>query len=60
MGYHSGKSDNVPERFTCFDCRVHADRNWDLINVHGLHAPMMAKFRDLALFRCVRVPYIYL
>ncbi|KIP10850.1 hypothetical protein PHLGIDRAFT_64843 [Phlebiopsis gigantea 11061_1 CR5-6] len=48
MGYHS---DNIPEKFTCFDCRVHADRNWDLINVHGLHAPMIAKFKDLALFR---------
>lgn len=53
MGYHSGTSDTVPDKFICFDCRVHADQNWDLIMVHNLYPRMMAKFRDLALFRCV-------
>lgn len=54
MGYHSARSGSNPEKFVCFDCRVHADRNWDLINVHGLYSPMMSRFRDLALFRYVQ------
>lgn len=53
MGYHSGQSEQLPTKFICFDCRVRADRNWDLIVVHGLHTPMMERFRDLALFRSV-------
>ncbi|KAJ3558173.1 hypothetical protein NM688_g1079 [Phlebia brevispora] len=51
MGYHSGIASDLPEKFICFDCRVRADQNWDLIMVHNLHPRMMAKFRDLALFR---------
>ena len=53
MGYHSSKANNIPENFTCFDCQVRADRNWDLILVHNLHPRMMDKFKDLALFRYV-------
>lgn len=53
MGFHSGTVRNLPENFKCFDCRVRADQNWDLIMVHDLHPRMMEKFRDLALFRYV-------
>ncbi|KAI0699230.1 HORMA domain-containing protein [Cytidiella melzeri] len=51
MGYHSARAENMPDQFICFDCRVRADQNWDLIMVHNLHPRMMEKFRDLALFR---------
>lgn len=51
MGFHSGTDNKLPEKFICFDCRVRADQNWDLIMVHDLHPRMMAKFRDLALLR---------
>lgn len=51
MGYHSANAKNMPDQFVCFDCRVRADQNWDLIMVHNLHPRMMEKFRDLALFR---------
>ncbi|KAJ3480231.1 hypothetical protein NLI96_g8494 [Meripilus lineatus] len=50
MGYHSSKHAEKT-RFVCFDCRVRADENWDLIMVHDLHPRMMERFRDLALFR---------
>lgn len=55
MGYHSSSSKKLPKEFICFDCRVHADQNWDLIMVHGLHPLMMEKYRDLALFRYVLI-----
>ncbi|KAI0344853.1 DNA-binding protein [Trametopsis cervina] len=51
MGYHSAGATNLPDHFICFDCRVRADQNWDLIMVHNLHPRMMEKFKDLALFR---------
>ncbi|KAI0092965.1 HORMA domain-containing protein [Irpex rosettiformis] len=51
MGYHTAQAKNIPENYTCFDCQVRADRNWDLILVHNLHPRMMDKFKDLALFR---------
>ncbi|KAI0934776.1 hypothetical protein AcW1_006192 [Taiwanofungus camphoratus] len=51
MGYHSAKDKRVPSNFVCFDCRVRADQNWDLIMVHDLHPRMMARFRDLAIMR---------
>lgn len=50
MGYHSSRGvKNM--KFVCFDCRVRADQNWDLIMVHDLYPTMMERFRDLALFR---------
>ncbi|KZT26606.1 hypothetical protein NEOLEDRAFT_1062776 [Neolentinus lepideus HHB14362 ss-1] len=51
--YHSSKDKRLPEKFLCFDCRVRADQNWDLIVVHDLYPSMIAKFKDLALFRRV-------
>ncbi|EPQ57954.1 hypothetical protein GLOTRDRAFT_103922 [Gloeophyllum trabeum ATCC 11539] len=49
--YHSAKDKRLPAKFLCFDCRVRADQNWDLIVVHDLYPSMIAKFKDLALFR---------
>ncbi|KAI0748495.1 HORMA domain-containing protein [Daedaleopsis nitida] len=51
MGYHSAKDPRIPSRFICFDCRVKADRNWDLIVVHDLYPRMIARFKDLAIQR---------
>ena len=51
MGYHTSKAKNIPENFICFDCRIRADQNWDLILVHNLHPRMMDKYKDLSLFR---------
>ncbi|KAH9952085.1 HORMA domain-containing protein [Amylocystis lapponica] len=51
MGYHSAKDERIPAAFICFDCRVRADQNWDLIMVHDLHPRMMARFRDVAIMR---------
>ncbi|OJT02518.1 hypothetical protein TRAPUB_6935 [Trametes pubescens] len=51
MGFHSAQDQRIPSKFICFDCRVKADRNWDLIVVHDLYPRMIAKFRDLAIQR---------
>ncbi|KAI0768437.1 HORMA domain-containing protein [Irpex lacteus] len=51
MGYHTARAKNLPKNFICFDCRIRADQNWDLILVHNLHPRMMDKYKDLALFR---------
>ena len=51
VGFHGGADKRIPKKFVCFDCRVQADENWDLIMVHDLHPQMMARYRDLALFR---------
>nr|QHB50184.1 meiosis-specific protein hop1 [Sparassis latifolia] len=51
MGFHSAQDERIPAVFVCFDCRVRADKNWDLIMVHDLYPRMLARFRDLAIFR---------
>ncbi|KAI0081208.1 HORMA-domain-containing protein [Panus rudis PR-1116 ss-1] len=51
MGFHDAKDNRIPNEFICFDCRVKADQNWDLIMVHDLYPQMMERFRGLALFR---------
>ncbi|OSD08508.1 DNA-binding protein [Trametes coccinea BRFM310] len=51
MGYHSAQDPRIPPKFICFDCRVRADRNWDLIVVHDLYPRMIARFKDLAIQR---------
>ncbi|KAI8989768.1 HORMA-domain-containing protein [Trametes punicea] len=51
MGYHSAQDFRIPSKFICFDCRVKADRNWDLIVVHDLYPRMIARFKDLAIQR---------
>ena len=54
MGYHSAQDNRIPDKLVCFDCRVRADRNWDLIVVHDLYPRMMARFKDLAIQRWAR------
>ncbi|KAJ7024255.1 HORMA domain-containing protein [Mycena alexandri] len=50
MGFHSTEDPRMPEKFICFDCRVHADTSWPLIQ-GDLYPKMVSKFKDLALFR---------
>lgn len=49
--YHSAQDKSLPEYFTCFDCRVRADKNWELIELHELYPRMITKFKEVALFR---------
>ena len=51
MGFHSARDERMPARFVCFDCRVRADQNWELIVLHDLYPRMMERFIDLAIFR---------
>ncbi|KAH8107944.1 HORMA-domain-containing protein [Cristinia sonorae] len=51
MGYHEAEQLAGDISFICFDCRVRADQNWDLIVVHDLYPMIMERFRNLALFR---------
>lgn len=51
MGFHSARDQRMPARFICFDCRVRADQNWELIVLHDLYPRMMERFIDLAIFR---------
>ncbi|RPD66479.1 hypothetical protein L227DRAFT_649196 [Lentinus tigrinus ALCF2SS1-6] len=51
MGYHCTQDPRIPDKFVCFDCRVKADRNWDLIVVHDLYPRMIARFKTLAIQR---------
>ncbi|KAI0807770.1 HORMA-domain-containing protein [Fomes fomentarius] len=51
MGFHSSQDPRFSAKFICFDCRVKADRNWDLIVVHDLYPRMIARFKDLAILR---------
>lgn len=53
MGYHAIDQVQGDASFVCFDCRVKADQNWDIIALHDLYPRMMERFRSLALFRCV-------
>ena len=42
----------LPEQFTCFDCRLRQSREWDIIT-GKIHADIMCRFKELALFRGV-------
>lgn len=53
MGFHSAKDRRMPVHFVCFDCRVRADQNWELIVLHDLYPRMVERFKDLAIFRYV-------
>ncbi|KAF8969871.1 HORMA domain-containing protein [Flammula alnicola] len=48
--YHAIGDPRIPTKFICFDCRVRADMNWELIKLE-LYPQMLSKFKDLALLR---------
>lgn len=50
--YHSIKDQRIPAKFICFDCRIRADSNWDLIKI-DLYPKVISKLKELALFRSV-------
>lgn len=45
------KDPRIPTVFTCFNCRIRADKNWAMIAVNDLLPNMVSKFKDIALFR---------
>ncbi|KAG2067057.1 DNA-binding protein [Suillus decipiens] len=50
MGYHGARDKRLPAQFICFDCRLRSSHEWDLITGE-IHADMIARYKDLALFR---------
>ncbi|KIK79348.1 hypothetical protein PAXRUDRAFT_36464 [Paxillus rubicundulus Ve08.2h10] len=48
--YHSPQDERLPSQFICFDCRLRRSREWDIIS-GKIHADMISRFQDLALFR---------
>ncbi|KAG1759978.1 HORMA domain-containing protein [Suillus occidentalis] len=50
MGYHGARDKRLPVQFICFDCRLRGSHEWDIIT-GKIHADMIARYKDLALFR---------
>ncbi|EGO21133.1 hypothetical protein SERLADRAFT_441512 [Serpula lacrymans var. lacrymans S7.9] len=50
LGYHSPDDVRLPSQFVCFDCRLRAGRDWDII-AGKLHTDMITRYKDIALFR---------
>ncbi|KAG2750609.1 DNA-binding protein [Suillus brevipes Sb2] len=50
MGYHGAQDKRLPVQFICFDCRLRGSHEWDII-AGKIHADMIARYKDLALFR---------
>ncbi|EGN95602.1 hypothetical protein SERLA73DRAFT_162415 [Serpula lacrymans var. lacrymans S7.3] len=48
--YHSPDDVRLPSQFVCFDCRLRAGRDWDII-AGKLHTDMITRYKDIALFR---------
>ncbi|TCD71215.1 DNA binding protein [Steccherinum ochraceum] len=51
MGYHGAEEVEGDFEFMCFDCRVHADKNWELIKLHDFYPRMMQRYQDVAVLR---------
>ncbi|KAG1719892.1 HORMA domain-containing protein [Suillus paluster] len=50
MGYHGARDKRLPARFICLDCRLRGSHDWDIFS-GKIHADMIARYKDLALFR---------
>ncbi|KAG2366049.1 HORMA domain-containing protein [Suillus spraguei] len=48
--YHGARDKRLPTQFICFDCRLRGSHEWDVI-AEKIHADMIARYKDLALFR---------
>ena len=51
MGFHSSQDPRLPAEFICFDCRVKADPNWDMISAYDLYPQMIDRYQNLAIHR---------
>ncbi|KAG1827598.1 HORMA domain-containing protein [Suillus subaureus] len=59
MGYHSARDKRLPSQFMCFDCRLRGSHEWDIIT-GKIHADMIARYKDLALFRrAIKIYEVY-
>ena len=56
-GYHSEGDQRLPETFRCFECRLRGDPAIGLFSERKV-LEMIAKYKDLALFRCVMPPLL--
>lgn len=48
--YHGAQDKRLPAQFICFDCRLRGSHEWDII-AGMIHADIIARYKDLALFR---------
>lgn len=49
--YHGARDKRIPNSYQCFNCRIHSDKNWDLIVMRDQHLVLFSDFKDLAIFR---------
>ncbi|KAG1741980.1 HORMA domain-containing protein [Suillus lakei] len=53
------KTSVLPGQFICFDCRLRGSHEWDII-AGKIHADMVARYKDLALFRrAIKIYEVY-
>ncbi|KIJ69131.1 hypothetical protein HYDPIDRAFT_172597 [Hydnomerulius pinastri MD-312] len=48
--FYGATDKRLPSQFICLDCRLRMSRQWDII-AGKIHADMISRFKDLALFR---------
>ncbi|KAG1899799.1 HORMA domain-containing protein [Suillus fuscotomentosus] len=59
MGYHGAQDKRLPAQFICFDCRLRGSHEWDII-AGMIHADIIARYKDLALFRrAIKIYEVY-
>ncbi|KAG2036479.1 HORMA domain-containing protein [Suillus americanus] len=59
MGYHGAQDKRLPSQFMCLDCRLRGSHEWDIIT-GPIHADMIARYKDLALFRrAIKIYEVY-
>ncbi|KAG2020134.1 hypothetical protein CC2G_005502 [Coprinopsis cinerea AmutBmut pab1-1] len=51
MGYHSARDPRLPNKFTCFDCRLRADPSFKYIIEDTVYPSIMEKYREIVTFR---------
>ncbi|KAG1823276.1 HORMA domain-containing protein, partial [Suillus variegatus] len=57
--YHGAQDKRLPAQFICFDCRLRGSHEWDII-AGMIHADIIARYKDLALFRrAIKIYEVY-
>jgi len=58
LRYHGARDIRLPAQFICLDCRLRGSHDWDII-AGNIHADIIARYKDLALFRCAAACHSY-
>ncbi|KAG2135217.1 HORMA domain-containing protein [Suillus bovinus] len=59
LSYHGAQDKRLPAQFICFDCRLRDSHLWDII-AGKIHADIIARYKDLALFRrAIKIYEVY-